>query len=303
MAFTREDLKKLLGPDERLDNVSGELLNSEDHGSFMVERYQLHLNKLESVPALRAYSKTVSGKRPVVIYLHSHGGNFPLGKSEMINGTDYLQNPSFAKVITDMGADAWAIDAWGFEDRAGSHGVKESELFKEFLLEGQTLWGMRLFDQQSLIDYLSTRPEVNMDKIATIGMSMGGMESWWLAALEPRVKIVVDISGQTDLSVLKKYRLLDKHNFYLYVPGMLKYTSTLEIQELIAPRPRLSMVGNRDLLCFYPGPEALNPALTKYYADQGHPDNFIGKIMTGGHQETQEMRACWTKFLKQQLFN
>ena len=78
MAFTRQDLKKLLGPDERLDNVSGELLNSEDHGSFMVERYQLHLNRLESVPALRAYSKTVSGKRPVVIYLHSHGGNFPL---------------------------------------------------------------------------------------------------------------------------------------------------------------------------------------------------------------------------------
>lgn len=41
MAFTRQDLKKLLGPDERLDHVSGELLNQEDHGSFMAFSYFL----------------------------------------------------------------------------------------------------------------------------------------------------------------------------------------------------------------------------------------------------------------------
>lgn len=53
-----------------------------------------------------------------------------------------------------MGYAVWSIDAWGFEERGG---ISESELFKQFLLTGKTLWGMRIYDVISLIDYLETR--------------------------------------------------------------------------------------------------------------------------------------------------
>lgn len=70
-------------------------------------------------------------------YLHSHGGDFSVGKSELIHGAPYLASPSFAEVLTGMGYAVWSIDAWGFEERGG---ISESELFKQFLLTGKTLW-------------------------------------------------------------------------------------------------------------------------------------------------------------------
>lgn len=296
---TRKKLFNLLGEDANIEHPTGEYLYSEDKESFELQHYVLHLNKIETVPALCAKPKgKIDIKRPVVIYLHSHGGNFAVGKSEMIVGAQYLQNPSYAQVLTQLGMEVWAIDAWGFEDRSG---IAESELYKEFLLEGKTLWGMRLYDINALINYLATRSDIDINRVATIGMSMGGMMSWWITALNPKIKLCVDISGQTDLNILKKYRLLDSHGFYLYVPALLKETSILDIQKLILPRKRLSMIGRRDKLCFYIGAQMLNDSLKSEYIKRGYSDNFQGMILSGGHQETMEMRSYWIKFLQNNL--
>ena len=63
-----------------------------------------------------------------MIYLHSHGGDFSLGKSELLAGASYFVEPSFAKALTSMGYGVWAIDAWGFEERGG---IAESELLSD----------------------------------------------------------------------------------------------------------------------------------------------------------------------------
>ena len=59
---------------------------------------------------------------------------------------------------------------------------QEASLFKLYLWQGRTLWGMMLREEQCLIDYLETRPEIDKDRIAATGMSMGCTRSWWLAA-------------------------------------------------------------------------------------------------------------------------
>lgn len=90
------------------------------------------------------------------------------------------------------------------------------------LWNGQVMWGMMLYDNRRLLDYMCDREDVDASRVATIGMSMGGLMAWWLAALDERVKVTVDICGQVDAGTLIAKRGLDHHGFYSYVPGLLE---------------------------------------------------------------------------------
>jgi dienelactone hydrolase len=294
----RKQLFELLGDRFKPKDVSAKVLQVERRSGYELEHLMLHANTIETVPAYLAKPLNVQDPLPVVIYNHSHGGNFELGKEELLTSSTYLQSPPFVEAITELGYAVCSIDMWGFNQRKGK---QESEWVKEMLLNGQTLWGMRIFDNISLIDYLNTRPDIDGDRMATIGMSMGGLMSWWLAALDERIKVTVDIAAQVHLETLIKKRGLDHHGFYYYVPGFLKHFSTLAVQEMIAPRTRLSMIGRDDRMCPIDGAEWLDEQLRKTYKEQDAPLHWKCRILTGGHQETKEMREEWKNFLKKHL--
>jgi cephalosporin-C deacetylase-like acetyl esterase len=83
----------------------------------------------------------------------------------------------------------------------------ELDTFKEMLWKGQVLWGMMVYDTLRGLDYLFTRPEVDPARIGTLGMSMGSTMAWWVAALDPRLKLCVDICCLTDYQAL-----IEAHN-------------------------------------------------------------------------------------------
>lgn len=293
----RERLVQLLGKSENCP-IQSRLLKKAVTDTYVLEHLMLELNRIEAVPALFAYPCNRTGPVPLVIYNHSHGGNFSLGKQELVSGAEYLQDPPFLPILIKMGFAVGCIDMYGFGERQGK---KESELVKEFLVTGHTLWGLRIFDNQQFLTYLSGRPEVDSSKIATIGMSMGGLMSWWLAAIDPRIQAVVDIAGQVDLETLISVRGTDHHGFYYYVPNLLTEFSTLAIQSLIAPRARLSLTGKADGMCPITGVLKLNQGLTEIYQTAGQSNHWQSFALTGGHQETAEMRMLWQQFLNQQL--
>lgn len=294
----KEEILTCLGP--ALSVVpKATLLTTVETKDYILETLQLDLNQLESVPAYFAYPKRALDKPcPLVLFNHSHGGNFERGKEELINSSDYLQPTSFLQTLTTEGYSVGVIDMWGFGERRGK---KESELFKEFLLQGQTLWGMRIYDNQQFLTYLLTRPEVDRKRVATMGMSMGGLMSWWLAALDERIQVVVDLAGQATYETLIAERQLDRHGFYYYVPGILRHLTTFDIQQLIVPRARLSLVGRHDGLCPTAGVQALAEQLTQSYQKQHANDQWACHLLTGGHQETKEMRELWKQFLRKHL--
>ena len=46
------------------------------------------------------------------------------------------------------------------------------------------------------VDYAASRPEADPARIGMLGLSMGGMEALLLAALDPRIGVVVSVAGQ-----------------------------------------------------------------------------------------------------------
>lgn len=295
----REKLYRLLGdlPDRELP-VKVQMLAEEKREGYYLEKLLLHLNGMEPVPAYFIRPNDVSGKLPAVLFNHSHGGNYALGKDELLRGNSYLQDPSYAEQLTRMGYAVLSIDAWGFGERRGR---SESELFKEMLWNGQVLWGMMVYDSLRAIDYLTTRDDVDDTRLATLGMSMGSTMSWWTAALDKRIRVCVDICGLTDYQELIRTRGLDGHGIYYYVPGLLKAFTSSDINALIAPRAHLGLAGNYDKLTPSAGLDRIDAHLRQVYQEEGRPEAWKLVRCPGGHLETAEMRAEVIAFLKQWL--
>ncbi|MCI3987260.1 alpha/beta hydrolase, partial [Bacillus vallismortis] len=89
-------------------------------------------------------------------------GQYDKGKSELIEGADYLKAPSFARDLTSLGYGVLAIDHWGFGDRRGK---TESVMFKEMLLTGRVMWGMMIYYSVRALEYMQSRPDVQPDRI------------------------------------------------------------------------------------------------------------------------------------------
>jgi acetyl esterase/lipase len=291
----RRALYQLLGdlPD-RSRPVGAQLIGQETRDSYVLEKLLLDLNGIEPVPAYFVRPRQLAGPVPVVLYNHAHGGDYVLGKDELLLGRSALQHPPYAEALTSEGYAALAIDTWVFGERRGR---TESETFKQMLWEGRVLWGMMVYDSLKAIDYLATRDDVDLSRLATLGLSMGSTMAWWVAALDERVKVTVDLCCLTDFQALIETGGLDGHGIYYYVPGLLKHFSTADVNALIAPRPHLSLAGNFDRLTPPAGLDRIDAALRKAYTELGAPEAWKLLRFDIGHFETAAMRAEILAFL------
>lgn len=296
----RQQLYDLLGilPD-RDRPISVTLVATEEREDYILEKLVLDLNGEELVPAYFAKPKTPQGPLPTILYNHAHGGDYDIGKEEMIEWRKpYFQYPPYADLLTRMGYNALCIDTWAFGDRRGR---TESEVFKEMLWRGKVMWGMMVYDSLRAIDYLTTRPDVDASRIGTIGLSMGSTMAWWVAALDERVKVCIDICCLTDFDAIVETRGLDGHGIYYYVPSLLNHFSAADINALIAPRPHLSVAGIYDLLTPPKGMERIDRQLREAYSIFGAPDAWQLITYPQGHFENASMRAEIVKFLRKWL--
>ena len=179
---------------------------------------------------------------------------------------------------------------------------QEFSLFKLYLWQGRTLWGMMLRDEQCLIDYLETRPEVDKDRIGATGMSMGCTRAWWLAAIDDRVKAIVGVACFTRYTELIAHGNLRAHGIYYFVPGVLRHFDTEAIYALVAPRPMLMLSGDQDGGAPTDGVEMLEKKLGSVYKLHGTEDRFRSVIYKNtGHEYLPEMKEEMTRWFETHL--
>jgi len=300
----RRELYDLLGklpPRDR--KVSAKLISTEDRGSYTLEKLELDLNGEEPAPAYFARPKGESSsgateRRPTVLFNHSHGGGYTIGKAEFIEGREYMGKPPYAEFLTSLGFNALCFDAWIFGERSGR---AELDMFKDMIWHGRVLWGMMVYDALKAVDYLHTRPDVDTTKLATVGMSMGSSTAQWVGALDPRLKVVVDICCLTDWHTLVEVGGLKGHGIYYYVPDLLNHFTAAQMNALIAPRPHLSLAGNLDALTPLAGMLKIDQELQGVYAKAGQPGNWRLLRYDSAHLETPAMREEIRKWLVEKL--
>jgi len=160
---------------------------------------------------------------------------------------------------------------------------------------------MMVYDTIRAVDYVTSRPDVDAARLGTLGLSMGSTMAWWLAALDTRIKVCVDICCLTDFHALIESRGLDGHGIYYFVPSLLKHFTTGQINALIAPRAHLSLAGNYDPLTPPAGLDRIDRELREVYAAEGAAEAWKLSRYDIGHFETAAMRAEVVAFLKKWL--
>lgn len=290
-ADRRQELWDLLGDlPTRHTPEPPKLLKTEQKEGYRLEHLSLNLNPFEPVPALLLIPDKVKKPAPGLLYIHAHGGTYPLGKEELIEGRSVL--PAYAPVCAEKGIVTLAIDSWCFSERQHNEDGRtgEHDAFKLALWKGQVLWGLMMFDEYQAVSYLAGRPEVDPQRIGAMGLSMGATKAWWLAALDPRVKLCIDLCCLTDFEELIKHGNLKGHGVYYYVPRLLKHFQTHGINELIVPRPHLSLNGRQDALTPPAGVERIRDYLYPLYKKYGREEDCRIELFDCGHEETPAMR-------------
>ncbi len=299
----RAQLWELLGklpPRPKVPKV--QTLSREDRGDYVLEKFQFDNEAGATVPGYLLLPKNATGKSPCILYCHWHGGEYDIGKEQMfgLKHSPEPIGPAFAK----RGFVVIAVDAYCFGERNGrgpdGGGEKGTEgewtAGKFNLWLGRSLWGMILRDDLMALDYAVSRPEVDSTQIGVTGMSMGATRSWWLMALDERIKTGVAVACLTRYQNLIQHGMLKAHGIYYFVPGMLNHFDSEAVVALIAPRSALFMNGGVDDGSPEDGIHAIEAVVRPAYRLYGKEGEFVSIIYPGeGHVYTLDM---WNKTLE-----
>jgi dienelactone hydrolase len=235
---------------------------------------------------------------PAILYIHAHGDRYDIGASELLDGRPALQSP-LGPVFARAGYVTLAIDLPCFGERSAH---KEQSTAKVLLWRGRSLAGKMLGELSSALDYLAARPDVDAGRIGVFGISMGATFGYWLAAVEPRIAATMHLCCFADFGRLIETGAHDLHGIYLTVPGLLGVAGNGEIAGLIAPRPQLVCIGDRDPLT---PPHAFDPAfaqLSAAYEKAGARENLVlHREAETGHQESAATRERVLAFAAEHL--
>ncbi len=298
----RETLIKVMGDLPTRPKVTEvRTLSKENKGSYLLEKFEFDNGAGATVPGYLLIPNDGKLKHPAIYYCHWHGGNYDLGKQEIFTTHHTPQVP--AEVLTSQGYVVIAIDTYCFGERSGKGpdgsdekgSAEELTSSKYELWMGRSLWGMMVRDDLMALEYLFSRPEVDIRKVAVTGISMGATRSWWMMALDDRIKTGVAVGCLTRYQELISEKKLKNHGIYYYVPGVLKHFDTEAIISLIAPRPILFMTGDEDVGSPVAGIRKIETAVQSVYKLHGAENNFQSIIYPKtGHVYTPDM---WDKMI------
>jgi dienelactone hydrolase len=258
------------------------------------------------VPATLRRPADATGKLPAVICLHETGSDRDSGN--VVGMVTALTGKGFLTV---------AISGRYF-GKAGGNDAYIQALKAAYAMPGKdypflydTVW-----DVTRTIDYLVTREDVDPARIGVTGISKGGMETFLVAAVDPRVAAAAPIIGVQSFkwglendafqaraqslggAVPNATNAMSVRQFYDKVaPGLVDQYDGPDMLPLIAPRPLIVLSGTQDPRNAIKGVELAIAAAQKAYDGAGATDHLkfapanVGH--NGGYAPFHEQAIAW----------
>jgi dienelactone hydrolase len=235
-----------------------ETIEEVDRGDFIRRKVVISTATHAKMPLYLLIPKRVTGPLPVVIAYAGHGygvkdivGLWEDGEERTVPDG---YHKDFAIALCRRGFLVAAPEIACFGERQTDYAYLNQELGQPlpttchnaatyaFML-GKSVAGMRVRDGMRLIDYVSTLDEADTSRLGAMGISGGGMLTFFHTALDERIKACV-VSGY--FSSFKDSILAMHHCTCNFVPGLLNIGEMADLVGLILPRPMLVETGTRD---------------------------------------------------------
>ena len=258
---TRAALDQVLGfQDLPKTPLAPETIEVVDRGDHVREKVLLHTSEHVSMPVYVLLPKRGTPPFPAVVAFHGHG----YGAKDVVglweDGEErYVPDgyhKDFAVALCRRGFAVAAPEIACFGERQTDFSYLGT-LFGErtpgtcdhtaklaFHLGGSAL-GLRVFDGKRLVDYLEGRPDVDARRLGAMGISGGGMHTFFSTCVDPRIRACV-VSGY--YSTFRDSILAMAHCTCNFVPGLGQFGEMYDLVGLLAPRPLLVEAATYDVI-------------------------------------------------------
>ena len=176
--------------------------------------------------------------------------------------------------------------------------------------EGMWWWNSRGYSSAAAeawncvraLDYLETRPEVDKTKFGVTGRSGGGAYSWWIAALDERIKAACPTAGIADLHNHVVDGTVEGHCDCMFMVNTYRWDYA-QVAAMVAPRPLLICNTDKDTIFPLDGVGRVHATARKIYDLYNVPEK-LGLIITEGpHKDTQELQVPVMRWFNKWLKN
>ena len=298
--IAREELQDMLGllPLPEKTPLQARITGRVEHDEFTVEN--IHF---QSLPGLYVTGnlyipKVAKADLPAILYVCGHA---TVKKDGYNYGAkvNYQHHPAW---FARHGYVCLILDTVQLGEIEGVHHGLYSHNRWWWISRGYTPAGVEAWNGIRAIDYLQSRPEVDGNRIGVTGRSGGGATSWWVAALDDRVKVAVPVAGITDLEDHVLNGCVEGHCDCMYIANYHRWDYS-KIAALIAPRPLLLSNTDRDPIFPIGGVFRIYQQVRQVYEQVGAADQFALHTTAGPHQDVQELRVHAFRWFDRHLYD
>ncbi len=294
----RHQLAEMLGLDPLPERtplnavVTGKL----DHDDFTVEKLYFESRPHLYVTANLYLPKNTKGPVPAILYACGH-------VSIKKDGVSYGSKAAYQKQPAWFARNGYAclvMDTLQLGEIEGTHHGTYREGMWWWNARGYTPAGVETWNAMRAIDYLTSRPEVDATRIGMAGHSGGGASTWYVTAMDDRIKAAVPMAGITTL----KNHIVDgcvaHHCDCMYFVNTYRWDFP-QLAALAAPRPLLVSNTDRDTLFPLDGVLDIYGKVSHLYDLAGHRPDVALEIASGPHAETQVLKLHALEWFNQHL--
>jgi dienelactone hydrolase len=264
--------------------------------TFSVEKLQFQSRPGLYVTGNLYLPKKLDKPAPAILYLCGHGAVKKDGVS-FGNKVTYQHHGAW---FAEHGYVCLIIDSLQLGEIEGIHHGTHRENMWWWISVGYTPAGVEAWNCIRALDYLETRPEVDRERMGATGRSGGGAYTWWVAALDDRIKAAAPVAGVTDLRNHVIDGVVEGHCDCMYFLNKHRWDYA-QMAALVAPRPLL--IANTDSDNIFPldGVMRVHDKVKRIYKLYNAADKLGLQISPGPHKDTQELQVAVFKFFDKHL--
>jgi len=282
-----------------------------------------------------------NGRLPAIIGLHDHAGNKYFGKEKItrLGDTQHTMmvkhqdrsygGRSWANELAKLGYAVLVHDAYAFGSRRvlvedvhpipgspsdpGSDDMADIQAYNQWAADHEHIMAKSLFcagttwpgvfasEDRVALDILSSRADVDAERLGCAGLSGGGLRTVFLAGCDDRIRCAVCVGMMTTWRDYLLYKS-HAHTWMVYVPLLPKELDYPEILGLRAPLPTMVLNNWQDHLFTPTEMERADQILRKVYEKAGNAEHYRCNFYPGPHKFDQEMQqeafAWFDRWLK-----
>lgn len=295
----RHELKDMLGlePEPPRSDLQAVVTGTFEEAGCLVEN--LHFQPMPRLYlAANLYRpKSAEGKLPAILYVCGHSNVEENGVS-LGNKTAYHHHGLW---FARHGYVCLIIDTVQWGELVGHHHGTYRLGRWWWASRGYTPAGVEAWNGIRALDYLSSRPEVDPARLGMTGRSGGGAYTWWVAAIDERVKVAAPTAGIASLRNHVIDGCIEGHCDCMFMLNQYQWDFD-RVAALVAPRPLLILNTDKDDIFPLDGVSSVYGSTRRIYDRLGAIDHIGLHIAEGPHKDMQSLNvgafAWFERFLK-----